>query len=181
MDPWADSSASWSPQERVRPASPRPSSSASQYKEGPVDPWAEPSSSSTLPGATSLNRGRTSEEADDRATQPDSAGDFDPWGGNSAPIAPLSTFQRQSSESQTTDVSQNAGWSESNAGIIRPPHDLEERDDLGNRSDQDEAGVEPRVDDDDDPWGSGAAARRVKAEQEAEMVSADSQSVLRSC
>jgi hypothetical protein len=163
MDPWADSTTTWSPTEEIRPSSQYPTTSSeatSPFKEGPVDPWAEPTSSSSIPVATSHHDEREESPAQ---TPSGSGGDFDPWSGNSAPIAPLSSAyqEREPDEEKDEDVEDRdaTGWSPEIS-----ENDIEEET---TKMESDK----PATGDDDDPWGSGAAAKRIKAEQDAEAVS----------
>ena len=174
MDPWADTSAAWSPTEVVRPvASPQISKGpSSPYHEGPADPWAEPSHvAASIPIVTSGSEHRRPSSDDDiSAGEEVPGGDFDPWGGNSAPLAPIAADLPTSTPIRPEDVdlsprkdtSENRGWSEdSSKEEARDP-----------RHGQVESfGEDMVVGDDADPWGSGAAARHVKAQQEAEAVS----------
>lgn len=176
MDPWADSSAAWSPQEAVHPRSPRPiPDDSSTYAAGPVDPWAEPSSS-TIPSISTQRRQSNESQEYPREARSNSVGDFDPWGGNSAPVAPLSTafHSGNSDERDSPSPEENAPkarWTGEETMQEEQVHSqiIAEEGHRGHTPEERE--VESATVDDDDPWGSGAAARRIKLQQEAESVS----------
>lgn len=182
MDPWADSTTAWVPEDKGR-STPPPSllNESSNYTQGSiVDPWAEPSSSSTILVVSSQRRTSLSSREYVRETISGSEGDFDPWGGNTAPVAPLSTAYHSTIEDEEieSDAKEEqaspVGWSGSKEEEEDHPYSTQRReeDHPSSYTVENEPTEEPTtIADEDDPWGSGAAARRVKAQQEAESVS----------
>ncbi|UZJ56984.1 hypothetical protein CBS101457_006304 [Exobasidium rhododendri] len=177
MDPWADSAASWSPEGAIEATSSGPAQSP--YRGGPVDPWAEPSSSSsTIPVITSQKDEFLAARGlpEQHIAEPESGGDFDPWGGNTAPIAPLSSAYSERGHDADDDdrnrieESNATNYSEPSAETSELPS-LPTGEESSSITTRIGTGGEEQnpIPDDDDPWGSGAAARRIKAQHEAEM------------
>lgn len=185
MDPWAESTTDWPPKDegRTTPSPSLPNGSSDLTPGSVIDPWAEPpppsssSSSSTIPVVSSQSRISDSSQEYAGKTRFGSVGDFDPWGGNTAPIAPLSTAYTstiaddEAESDAKEEIASPTSWSETNRDEGAHSIQLREDDYGSSIANGDTPIEEPTIADEDDPWGSGAAARRIKMQQEAESVS----------
>lgn len=178
-DPWAESSfsatgAATTP-EASAPHLPQP---ASTTMTATAQQQQQQQQSSSI-GDDSISGIGGTNAASDRATTQD----FDPWGGGSVPVAP-SSVERSRDHERPADAHNSDD--DNPYGSADPGY---RSTSLNGRSQDYDAGgwgggsidpgifapgdadLAPAAVDDDDPWGSGAAARRQKAEKDAEAVS----------
>lgn len=171
------------------PSSSSPQLSPTRFRDaGPVDPWAEndargalsatddgrPLSSIDVARHDELLAARSADAIVEQTQRGRSASigskDFDPWGGGSAPIAPLgstpSAYRSDSLHDGAVEDTQDIhaeGWQGTKERSGAVEHDILPQVDKDTES-------IPETFDEDDPWGSGAQARRLKAESMAQQM-----------
>lgn len=189
MDPWNDAGGSVEPENEAGPSwsgrresskeneitNNTSSSSPTFQTSGPVDPWAENSApiGFNIPStsyATNDNKSSGEFGNDDEAAN--SRNDFDPWGGGSVPMTTTTSahdniyLNRQTEDEKQDEIEdrRESGW--------QPADDDRElankvEDEMHITNNEDEQQHTDPVDE-DDPWGSGAQARRANAEANAQ-------------
>lgn len=185
MDPWNDTGGNTDSTDEANPTwsgrreseneitDPKATSSPTFHASGPVDPWAENAAQVdfNLPSTSYSAQEKQSNEYENDHSQ-NSRNDFDPWGGGSVPMTTSTSAHNQvdlgknidDEKDEIDDDQRDSDWQRSNyekelASKVKNEMQI-------SNPDNQQQNTEPF--DEDDPWGSGAQALRLKAEANAQ-------------
>jgi len=186
MDPWSDAGGSIEPANEAGPSwsgkkesedeitNSNSTSSPTFQASGPVDPWAENSApiGFNLPSTSYNTSEKQSSEEYDNDDGTNNRNDFDPWGGGSVPMttsisAHDNIYLNRHTEDEKHDEVEDrreSDWHQSN-DEKELADKVEDEMHISNNEDEQK---HTEAFDEDDPWGSGAQARRAKAEANAQ-------------